>query len=249
MRKSGKRPDAAPAAGNLLSSAYHKVPQLPYLDRSTSLILIVCIVGYIGFTAYVFFTEPPVEIEAKLLEGSLDKNSQLALMPGEEYAYSLSMPGGSEQIGYAVRSSMACPGVVVLEQSGQGRQELCILANGMLYGEIGEVNANYGNRSILLFSPWMLAASENFSWKVDTVYSAKGIEMVIPTYFESKGKKQVAGRDAYEIDISDGEGGESASRFFIDSEKRVLLLADMGNLTARMESAPFELDWQTGTQN
>jgi hypothetical protein len=248
MRKSGRKPDAASSAGSALSSAYSKVPQLPYLDRASSLLLIVCIAGYLGFTAYVFFTEPPVEIEARLLEGSLYKNSQLAILPGENYAYSVSMPGGAEQIAYSVRSPMACPGVAVLELSWQGSQELCLLKNGMLYGESGEVNANYGNRSILLFSPWMLAASENFSWKVETIYSAKGMEMAVPTYFASKGKKRVAGREAYEIDVSDGDGGGMASRFFIDAEKRVLLLADMGNLTVRMESAPFGLDWE-GAQN
>jgi hypothetical protein len=249
MRKSERKPDAASAVGDFLSSAYQRVPQLPYLDRATSLILIVCVAGYLGFTAYVFFTEPPVQIEAKLLEDSLYKNSQLALLPGENYAYSANMPGGAEQIAYSVRSSMACPGVAVLEQSGQESQELCILASGMLYGESGEVNANYGNRSILLFSPWMLAASENFSWKVEAVYSAKGLEMTIPTYFTSRGKRQVAGREAYEIDVSDEQDGAPASRFFIDAEKRVLLLADMGNLTVRMESAPFGLDWTNSAKN
>jgi hypothetical protein len=68
MRKSERKPDAASAVGDFLSSAYQRVPQLPYLDRATSLILIVCVAGYLGFTAYVFFTEPPVQIEAKLLE-------------------------------------------------------------------------------------------------------------------------------------------------------------------------------------
>ncbi len=241
MRKNEKTPDAAHGVGRVISSAYQRVPEFPYLDRATTLILIVCVVGYLGFTAYIFFSTPPVEIEARLLEGSLSKNSPLRLAAGEHYAYLVQAPEGSEQIDYFVRASPLCKGMMVREQTSQAIQEICILPSGLLAGE--SVNLNYGNQSILLFSPWMLAASENFSWKVETVYSAKGLEMTIPTYFISRGKQQLAGREAYEIDISDDPGGSSASRFFIDDEKRVLLYADLGNLTVRMESAPFELDW------
>jgi len=225
----------------MLSSAYQKVPEFPYLDRATTLILILCVVGYLGFTAYIFFSEPPMEIEMKLLEGSLSKNSQVALAAGEHYSYIAQTPEGDQKIEYFVSSSPSCQGVVVQEQSAQSSQSLCILPSGLLSGE--SVNLNYGNRSILLFSPWMLAASENFSWKVDTTYSAKGLSMTIPTYFASKGKQQIAGREAYEIDISDELDSGSPTRFFVDSEKRVLLLADLGNLTLRMTIAPFALNW------
>jgi len=226
--------------GAALSSAYQKVPEFPYLDRATTLILVVCVLGYLGFTAYVFLSMPPVQIEAKLSEGALDKNMQLAILPGENYAYSINSPDGAQGIAYAARSSPSCAGVLVAEKSGNAGQEVCILKNGLLSG--GSANTNYGNQSILLFSPWMLAASENFSWRVDAVYSSNGIEMSIPTYFMSKGKAQLAGREAYEIDVGDSPANSSA-RFFIDSQKRVLLYADLGNVTVRMASAPFALNW------
>ena len=225
-----------------LASAYQKVPEFPYLDRATTLILILCVAGYIGFTAYVYFSMPPLQIEARLSEGALDKNAQLAILPGENYAYMLEAPEGSEQIAYAARSTQGCAGVAVAEASKQGSQLVCILKNGMLSGNSEGGNLNYGNRSILLFSPWMLAASENFSWRVDAIYSSSGLEASIPIYFVSKGRQQMGGREAYEIDIGDTPAN-AISRFFIDSEKRVLLYADMGNVTARLTTAPFELDW------
>jgi len=250
MKKTDKKnSDAISGIGSVLSSAYQRVPELPYLDRATSLILIACVLGYLGFVAYIFFSMPPIEIEAKLLEGGLAKNSALLLSPGEGYLYTVESPDGAQQVAYAVGSLPSCAGVVVAEQAGQQSQTVCILKSGMLSGAgEGAANSNFGNQSILLFSPWMLAASENFSWKVDSVYSAQGVEMTISTRFESKGKKPLAGREAYEIEVGDNSGAPPA-RFFIDSEKRVLLYADLGNVTVRMDEAPFALDWSTGVKN
>ena len=249
MKKEGKKTNAASGVISALSSAYQHVPVFPYLDRATTLILIICVLGYFGFTAYIFLNTSPVDIEAKILEGNLTKNSALALLPGERYLYDLQSPDGVQQVAYGVGSSPSCEGVVVAEAAGQSSQSICILKIGMLTGTEGRAgNANFGNQSILLFSPWMLAASENFSWHVDNVYSAHGVEMTITTLFESKGKQQLAGRDVYEIDIGDSSGAAPA-RFFIDSDKRVLLFADLGNVTARLASAPFALDWNASAQN
>ena len=249
MKKEGNKTSAASGIAGALSSAYQHVPVFPYLDRATTLILIICVLGYFGFTAYIFLNTSPEDIQAKVLEGNLTKNSALALSPGEKYLYDLQSPDGVQQVAYAVSSSPSCAGVVVQEQAGQASQIICILKNGMLAGaEGGAGNANFGNQSILLFSPWMLAASENFSWSVDNVYSAHGVEMTITTRFESKGRQQLAGRDAYEIDVGDSSNAQPA-RFFIDSDKRVLLYADLGNITARLASAPFALDWNASAQN
>jgi len=245
-KKAMKKPDAAPAAHGLasaLSSAYKHVPELPYLDRATSLILIICVLGYVGFTAYVFFSMPSADIETRMQEAALSKNSAFVLSPGERYLYTLESPASVQQIAYAVSASPSCEGVVVAEQTGTESQELCILKNGMLSDAGGEAaNANFGNRSILLFSPWMLAASEGFSWNVDTIYSAQGIEMNITTHFASKGKTTLAGREAYEIEVGDTSGAQPAL-FFIDAQKRVLLYADMGNVTVKLLQAPFALNW------
>ena len=243
MKKKEKKGSAISGIGNTLSSAYQRVPEFPYLDRATTLILIICVLGYLGLTAYVFISTPPVEIEARILEGSLAKNTAFSLMPGERYIYDLQGPDGVQQVAYAVGSSSSCAGVVISESAGQGSQAACILKNGMLQDSpSGASNSNFGNQSMLLFSPWMLAASENFSWNVDSIYSAHGVEMTISTHFASKGMQRIAGREAYEIEVGDSSGAPPA-RFFIDSEKRVLLFADLGNVTVKMSKAPFELNW------
>ena len=241
-KKSAHAPHAAHGLASALSSAYQRVPEFPYLDRATTLILIVCVIGYLGFTAYIFFSTPPVEIETKILEGGLTKKAVLGLSPGEKYLYNMESPDGVQQVAYAVGTSPACAGVVISEAVGQESQAICILKNGMLSGAEGVANANFGNQSVLLFSPWMLAVSDDFSWNVDNVYSAQGVEMVITTHFASKGKQVMAGREAYDIEIGDSSGAPPA-HFFIDSEKRVLLYANLGNITVKMARALFALNW------
>jgi len=243
MKKEKQDIGASQGMAGALSKAYQRLPEFPYLDRATTLIMIACVLGYLGFTAYILFSMPQVEIQARVLEGNLSKNSALALLPGEKYLYSLESPEGAQQVAYAVSSSPSCAGVAVSEQSQQASQTICILKNGMLSGQEGGMgNSNFGNRSMLLFSPWMLAASQNFSWDVSSVYSSQGVEMTIITHFASKGMKQLAGREAYEVEIGDTAGSQPA-RFYIDSEKRVLLYADLGNVTVKMVSAPFALNW------
>jgi len=247
-RKPSEAASAAQGVASALSAAYRRVPEFPYLDRATTLIMIACVLGYLGLTAYIFFSMPPIGIEAKMMEGSLAKNSALALSPGEKYTYVLESPDGAQQAAYAIGLEPSCAGVAVSETVGQESQAICILKNGMLSDHAGEeVNSNFGNRSILLFSPWMLAASENFSWDVDNIYSAQGVTMTITTHFASKGKAALAGRESYEIEVGDSSGAPPA-RFFIDSEKRVLLYADLGNVTVRMIGAPFALDWSGNAQ-
>jgi hypothetical protein len=240
MKKNSGGQGALCTMARALSHAYGKVPVFPYLDRATSLILIVSVLGYLGLTAYIYFSTSPAQIEAALVEGKLEKNSLLLLSDGESYVYFVESPDGKQTVSYTVHASVGCSGVMVAEKTDLGTGEICILKNGFLPDS--GINTNYGNQSILLFSPWMLAASENFSWRVDTVYKSNGLEMSFPAYFASEGETEIAGRNAYEITVGEGAGGSSA-RFFVDAEKRVLLYADLGNVTVKMVSAPFELNW------
>ena len=93
-------PSAASGIGSALASAYNRVPVFPYLDRATTLIMIACVIGYIGFTAYIFLATPSLQIEAKLSEGTLDRNALLGLLPGEKYLYTMESPDGAQQTTY-----------------------------------------------------------------------------------------------------------------------------------------------------
>lgn len=225
---------------------YEKLPVLPILDRPTSAIAYFCILLYFGFVAMTFITNPSSEISAELAEGQLYKNTNLQLAAGERYVYELSLQGDQPQtrtVGYEVKSVPSCAGLLVVESAPSSPSKVCISKSGnAISDELPQTNSTFGNQSIILFSPWMLAASENFSWSVDTVFSAMGIETHFPTSYKSNGIREMAGRKSFEIFVHPQDSAQTA-KYYIDSEKRVLLFADFGNLTARMVAAPFELNW------
>ncbi len=250
MGKKAKRPEPASAAPGqirlpaFLHSVYSKVPVLPFLDRQTSTIFFLAIAAYFSFVAFVFFSSPS-EISPQLFEGPLEKNAQLQLLPGERYSYSVFVDGRPDALGYSVFSSPDCNGVVVLES--ETRNALCLSKTGNLADPFfPPVNSSFGNQSILLFSPWMLAASDDFSWQVKTSVPLAGSEIAFSSSFNSLGSRQIGGRQAYAIQVESELGDPLV--FYIDKEKRVLLLAESGNFSARLVQAPFELNW-SNSQN
>ena len=247
MKKAKIAPSTAgqekPGLRQKLNSLYLCLPALPLADRATSAILYATVILYVLFTAFLFVSIPKVEPHLEVIESPLYKNSPLMLQPGEQYSYQIASPQGAYAIYYAIQSSPDCSGVEVFERAQGGQSSRCITMGGNLaQAGFENVNSGLGNSSILLFSPWMLAASENFSWQVNTSVSASGVQITMPAYFRSSGRKAVAGRDAYEVIMQSEENGRAAV-FEVDSEKRVVLLFEVGNASARLVSAPFALDW------
>jgi hypothetical protein len=232
------------SASAKLDSIYRRVPVFPYLDRATSALLIVSIAIYVLFTLGVLLSNPSSEITASVTEGPLVKNARLALMPGERYEYEFSSPAGSQLLGYRVSHSSQCEGVLVSGGLAGQPVAACLSPSGNLVGDFFWANSSLGNQSMPLFSPWMLAVSENFSWQVKTSMNVAATRINLPTSFTSLGRKTVAGRSAFEILVQSDIG--PSSKYYIDEEKRVLLYADLGNVTAKLTSAPFELNWSNG---
>lgn len=252
-KKTLAKNQAQPATSqpSIFRKIYGNLPLLPLLDRSTSAIAYACIFGYLLFMLYVFLAMPPVQLSSSIVEAPLSKNSPLMLFAGEAYAYELSgaMVGApNKKVVYGVRSSSACPGILVTEQTSEFASSECLSRQtGNAVGDHLQRNSSTGNQSFLLFSPWMLAVSDNFSWQAASTTSAARVEMRFTTSLKSIGKKEVAGRQAYEISVTSPVLG-SASNYFIDAEKRVLLSAESGNLSVRLIKAPFELNWSNSSQ-
>jgi hypothetical protein len=250
-RTYGKEKAQKPGLLFLADKLYQKLPVLPLLDRQTSAIAYVCILFYFGFVAYMFFASPPPEIYTQLVEAPLVKNTGIMLLAGERYTYQVSLQGPqaqSQQVGYEIRKDASCSGLLVIENTPSTLSSVCLSSSGNAVSEeLGYANSTFGNRSIMLFSPWMLAASENFSWRIETVVTSIGMEARFPVSYKSSGIREIAGRKAFEILVTPEypQSGQPA-KYYVDSEKRVLLFADFGNLTARLTSAPFALNWSNG---
>ena len=219
---------------------------MPLLDRSGTALLLACMAVYLVFIIYVFMITPPVEITSDFLEAPIHKNSQLALLPGEKYTYDLPVQGTVMQLVYDIGRGAGCSGVVVSESYGKDVMSLCLGNDGMLSDSDGQRQENfgYGNRSIMLFSPWMLAASENFSWNTESIVSAAGAKITSSVFFTSAGKGMTGGRETYAIELrTDSQTSAPMMTMYVDAEKRVLVMAESGNASIRLVGAPFQLDW------
>lgn len=225
-----------PRAGGVLQRIYNRMPQFSFFDRSAMWMLAITLLVYFAFTAVVFLATPSPS--SYLSEQPLHKNAQLSILPGESYSYAVSAPGESASVSYRISASPSCAGALVSE-SPTGAT-LCLQQNGFIAGDFIQQNYGYGNRSVLLFAPWMLAASEDFSWQANVTYSAGGAKLSIPIYFRPAGNASALGRPAYKIAVSSEIG--SPSTLYIDSEKRVLLYNEDGNFTILLVSAPFALN-------
>lgn len=229
---------------SFFNSAYQRIPVIPFFDRPSSALLIVCIAAFVLFTAFVFFTAPSPLPSSQTVEAPLLKNAQISLVSGERYAYSLSMGNQTEMIYYLVSNSSSCPGTLVTELEGQSQRQICLSQSGNVIGNVtDESNLPTDNDSIVLFSPWMLAASQNFSWEVDQVFTAGTTQISIPTYFNSTGLVTIAGRNAFAVSITSDQPQSVPATMYIDSQKRVLLSTEISNITIKLVDAPFALDW------
>ena len=243
----GKKPGFIGIAGSKINSLYQRLPLVPFLDRATSAILYASVAAYLIFTASVFFSFSGMAPSYRMSEYPLHKNALLQLQPGESYAYLLAMPQGNSEVYYQISSSPSCAGVEIGEKAESGQSSRCVLPGGNLADKGFEnINSGMGNLSVILFSPWMLAVSDNFSWQVNTTISGVGVQMDMPLYMNSMGKKAVAGRQAYEISVQ--SEGQPQATFYVDAQKRVALLVVAGNTSAQLVSAPFALDWGNSSQ-
>ena len=232
---------------SFFNSIYARVPILPFFDRPTSALLLFCIAVFVLVFAFVFLTVPGSQSHVR--EAPLLKNAALSLAVGEQYAYEMSLDGTKQTVYYSVKKTSSCLGTFILENDLDQTQALCLSATGNPIGDETQSNSTLGNSSMLLFSPWMLAVSDNFNWKVEQIFSAGTAEFSIPTYFSSLGRKKIAGRDAYKIEIQSDVAAPGSNIMYIDSQKRILLSANIQNITVKLVRAPFALDWNVTNTN
>ena len=243
------KPRAQGSQNCIFGRIYDSFPLVPFLDRPTSAIVYASLSIYFAFTAFVFLSAPPLQFQVDFTEGPLQKNTQLPFLPGETYEFSVSSPESSARASYRTHSAPSCPGIVL--ESVRSKEKVCLLKNGLEHGlpEGGQSNAGLGNGTFILFSPWMLAASEGFEWQTSQKITVLAAQSEIFTTYRCAGKRKIAGRDAFEIvsitgvDSPGSFSGNGAQRMFIDEERRVLLLAEIGNMSAKLISAPFALNW------
>ncbi|MEM4554262.1 MAG: hypothetical protein QXT25_00225 [Candidatus Anstonellaceae archaeon] len=230
---------SAPASHGLVEkvrSAYGRIPSLPFLDKQTSVVFYLSVLLFLLFILFIFLTSPPLKFD--FVQEPLLPNANLSLYPGEQYVYEISDGMQKTTIAYHVSKQSSCQGVVVQEVSQQSSSSFCILPNGTFVDSQESLN----DGGIFFFSPWMLAASESFSWKTALVISSGSIRTEVPVKFNAVMANSTAGRRAFIIKIEIEENPPIL--YHIDVEKRITLLIFSENFSVRLVQAPFELKWE-----
>lgn len=229
---------ASSGAGAALSGFYNRIPAAPFLDRQTSAILYACILAYVLFVLCIMASPMKEEPRFTVSESPLYKNADLSLSAGENYTYVLEHGAQRQPLQFAVRRLWGCRGVVLYEGNDS---QACLLQNGNSADDSEQRNSTIGNGTGLLFLPWMLAVSDDFSWSVSGDYWNGYISMRTRMNYTSLGKSSALGRGAYLVRVV-SNAYQLPTDYYIDSEKRVLLYVRSGNTSAWLEEAPFALD-------
>ncbi len=225
-------------AWGVLPKIYNRLPLVPFLDRSTSAILYASMAAYLLFLVFMVSVQPNAGQHFSISESPIQKNARLGISPGESYVYALRNDGQVQRLQYDAQSSLGCRGVLLQGSDGAAP---CILDSGNLASDTQQYNSSFDNESVILFLPWMLAVSGDFSWNVVGDYRSGYFAVRTTTNYTSLGKTSALGREAYRIRIVSDLYPEPAY-YYIDSQKRVLLYLKTGNATASLVLAPFALN-------
>ena len=227
----------ASRASAAFSGFYGRIPVFPFLDRDTSAILYACMLAFLLFVVYVMAAPAGGEPSFTISESPLYKNANLSLSAGENYSYVMEDEGQLQMLPYSVGRLWGCKGVVLYD--GNDSQE-CLTQGGNPAGG-AQYNSTLGNSTGIMFLPWMLAVSDNFSWSVSGDDWNGYIHMRTSMNYTSLGKSSALGREAYRVRVTSDMYPEPTD-YYIDSEKRILLYVTSGNTSAWLEEAPFAID-------
>jgi hypothetical protein len=156
--------------------------------------------------------------ELVAVDAPLHKNTELQLEPGETYSYSYTTTNSSMNITYMINEGPGCTMINIME--AQGSAAVCLDQ----YGErIGGPGTGFGDPTVLLFKPWMLALNDSWRWNssIYLTFNNTGSEHVSDISYRVIRREQYMGRDAFVVKV-DSDAGEPEYDW-IDAEKRITL--------------------------
>jgi len=159
-----------------------------------------------------------VNPEIVSVDAPLYKNTELQLRSGEVYKYVYDSTNSTMEITYEVRDGPGCTIVSIAE--AQGSAAVCLDS----YGErVGGPEKGFGDPTVLLFKPWMLALNESWRWN-SSFYLAFGdseSEHISDMSYRVVRRESYLGRDAFLVEIK-ADIGEPEYQW-VDAEKRISL--------------------------
>lgn len=219
-----------PDTANLQKNSSLKDIRL-YLLLSLALIIVIMLIS-------IFWLSPQIQpTKLHFREDPLKKQPH-TLAPGDYYRYSYTS-NVSEGLNYTFTYVLVgynnCTGIYIQESSN--RTPSCIDHWG---NDKAGNNLSLDNPFIYFFKPWMLAVNDSWTWKVTAYFSFPTEQFNFSeVYLYTLEKEDIYGRDAYKVIalLSTSDGEEEQILYWVDVEKRILLLEKGSNYEIRLVSS------------
>lgn len=174
--------------------------------------------------SFIFFTFgfEPIYFE----EENLEKNANFSILPGDLLVYEIKYGNQTEKIVFVFGRKILSSNITkilydncTLAMIQSTNFSTCINADG----RNGETNYTLFPPVFFFFSPWMLAISENFTWKA-RVYNNINHELIQNFSATVLGTEKILGRNAYIVMVNEsGIFDTRDKKVWIDKDYRILL--------------------------
>ena len=208
-----------------------KVKQWVNMSDNTGIVAIIVLLLMIFTAAYMQM--PKLEdAKVEFKEDPLNKNKNFALLAGESYKYEYTIGNLSVNTTYKVTPGNGC--TIISTKVENNMTYLCLNSQG---NDINGSNATYGEPDLLIFKPWMLALSENWTWKVNiSANMGDRSTQLLEVNYRVVRVEQYKGRKTYVV-ILDNSDSSQITAMWIDDEKRILL---------KMSGAGYNIELKEG---
>lgn len=189
-----------------------------HLDtKNITILSVVILLALMLYSGMTFKFDNTKEI---YLEEPLEKNSNLQILPGDEYRYGYMMNNSSVNITYVAMSGKNCTYIFIDESVNN--TNICVDEWGM---DGSGFNTAFENPSFILFKPWMLALHPTWKWNSSLYIDYGDVTQHISNhYYRVMRVEEFKGRQAFVVEIkTERDNIESKEYQWIDAERRVLL--------------------------
>lgn len=156
--------------------------------------------------------------EMVYVDAPLHKNTGLQLRSGETYSYVYKTANSTMEMTYEVSDGPGCTLISIAE--AQGSASVCLDS----FGErVGGPEQGFGDPTVLLFKPWMLALNDSWSWN-SSLYLSFGeseSEHISDIGYRVVRRETYMDRDSFLVEVR-ADMGEPEYQW-VDAEKRISL--------------------------
>lgn len=201
---------------------------LKYFLASLAVFIVIILLGGMFF-------KPNLPEGIEIMEGSLSKNAELRIGPGEVYIYNYNINNTNNTLTFFTGAAPACVWIQVKE--AVNATGTCIDRHG---NDRKGSNVSLEVPYISMFKPWMLAVGSRWEWNTTAIVRIVNENVELGrARFRMTREERIFGRESYVVEIT---SGNEVTIDWIDKERRVLLKEVGRGYVIEISVAPFPIE-------